>query len=216
MSVNAIAMKSIFWRPFQAALLGAIVKGIGSGWRVADDWYAPMKVRDGTIKRESAIVAQVSVYSYLLDMAWLGLQKAFPAMAVEAKDSLAKGLLRSLPAAGGIFIAEAMSRKWAPRNLWNPDGTLKQEYKTGAQGNPAAQSPVESPKAEPARSVEKKSEHHSIKRQPLTFAQATPGPSSPVMPLPLPNRPSRPSFRATTFASRTPARPFLSTPFSLS
>ncbi len=111
-----------------AAMAAALPKAVGAGWRVVDDYNAPWPVKKDTIKRESLTVAQVSFYGAMIKAGFKGLEQVSQRISVQGeRNLLAKGL-QKLEANQPVFliglmctanfIAEAFSRKVAPRNIW--------------------------------------------------------------------------------------------------
>lgn len=136
MAVSLVS-KAFAGEAFYTAMAGVATKGVGSGFRVWDDRHAPAPVKKNTLKREGMTLAQVSAYTYLID--WV-MQKLMPkgvqvvkgmvgevspkAQALMQKAANRKILLKAIPVSAGIFLAEAIGRKMAPRELWDEDGTL--------------------------------------------------------------------------------------------
>jgi hypothetical protein len=119
---------------FYTALAGVATKGVGSGFRAWDDRNAPWQVKKNTLKREGITLAQVSVYTYVIDLL---MQKLLPtaadkikglashdAQALIQKAANQKILLKAIPVSAGIFLAETIGRKIAPRDIWDEDGQL--------------------------------------------------------------------------------------------
>lgn len=166
------------------ALAGVVTKGVGSGFRVWDDRNAPWQVKKNTLQREAITLAQVSVYTYLIDLA---MQKVLPkaadrikglashdAQALLKKAANQKILLKAIPVSAGIFLAETMGRKIAPRNIWDEDGKLNDEIADAHEG-------TDHPKSERGETTEQASEKKTsgpkAKPLPLTFAQAPVSPN---------------------------------------
>lgn len=139
MAVSLVS-KAFAGEAFYTAMAGVGAKGVGSGFRVWDDRHAPSQVKKNTLKREAATLTQVSAYTYLIDTVMQKLLgkggQATSAMAGEIssktqaliqKAANRKILLKAIPVSAGIFLAEAIGRKLAPREIWDEDGTLNDD-----------------------------------------------------------------------------------------
>ncbi len=205
---------------FHTALAAVATKGVGSGYRVWDDRNAPWQVKKNTIQRESATLGMVSALTAALD--WLGHQFSLKHIPFQGLKTLLQKaashhiLLKSIPITLGIFAAEAISRKVAPRNIWKPGGELNESVIEGDEDHSEDDGDED---AINAKVAEKKmsGDAHSIKHQPLTFAQSGPGsdnnPSpftSPVLPQFIPQ--FVPQFIPLGLSSQSAHNPFLSAP----
>lgn len=162
---------------FYTALAGVATKGVGSGFRAWDDRNAPWQVKKNTLKREGITLAQVSVYTYMIDLL---MQKLLPkatdkikgmashdAQAFIQKAANQKILLKAIPVSAGIFLAETIGRKIAPRDIWDEDGQLNDKIiERDEQDDEFDDDDLE-------ESLEKKTHGPKAKSLPLTFAQAS-------------------------------------------
>ncbi|WP_303673568.1 hypothetical protein [Vampirovibrio chlorellavorus] len=216
MAINPVTT-SIAREVFHTALAGVATKGVGSGYRVWDDRNAPWRVKKNTIQREAATLGMVSAFTAALD--WLGHQfnlKHIPFQGLKNLLQKAAGhqvLLKAVPITLGIFAAEAISRKVAPRNLWKPGGALDESVIEGDEDH-------DEEDGDKAAIRDKASEkkmsggHHSIKQQPLTFAQSGPDTHSRPSPLGTPVFPPlvpqlMPQFTPQALTSPSAYNPFL-------
>ena len=127
-----------------AAAAAALPKAVGAGWRVFDDYNAPWQVKKDTIKRESLTVAQVSFYGAMIKAGFKGLEQFYQRISVEGERNLLAQGLHKLEANQPVFliglmctanfVAEACSRKVAPRKIWP-----KPEDKSGKKADVVAQ-----------------------------------------------------------------------------
>lgn len=212
MAINPVTT-SIAREVFHTALAGVATKGVGSGYRVWDDRNAPWRVKKNTIQRESATLGMVSAFTAALD--WLGHQfnlKHIPFQGLKNFLQKAAGhqvLLKAIPITLGIFAAEAISRKVAPRNLWKPGGALDESVIEGDEHHDEDDWDED---ARQDKALEKKmtGDHHSIKQQPLTFAQAGPATHSSPFPLATPVFSQIiPQFPLPALANPSAVNPFL-------
>jgi hypothetical protein len=186
MAISPIS-SSIAREVFHTSLAGVGAKGVGSSFRVWDDRNAPDKVKVNTIKREVATLGMVSSFTAGID--WVGQmvrQKAVQNATLKNlvnKVAHHQTLIKAVPVSLGILMAEAFSRKLAPRNIWSEDGELNEsildseddkahDEKDEKDEKDAKASPVASKSKLPG--TEKKTPHPPAKRLPLTFAQASP------------------------------------------
>lgn len=195
MAVSLIS-SSIAREIFHTSLASVSAKGVGSAFRVWDDRHAPDPVKVNTIKREAVTLGMVSAFTAGVD--WFGQmasQKAAQSATLKTlmnKVAHHRILIKAVPVTLGILMAEAFSRKLAPRDIWSEDGQLNESIldsdDTEAEESDKEASPVASePKLS---STEKKTSRPPAKRLPLTFAQAAPSqqyshfPAGPLFPTP--------------------------------
>lgn len=195
---------------FYTALAGVATKGVGSGFRAWDDRNAPWQVKKNTLKRESITLAQVSVYTYVIDLL---MQKLLPkasdkmkgmasqeAQAFIRKAANQKILLKAIPVSAGIFLAETIGRKIAPRDIWDEDGQLQDDI----EGPKAHDDDDRDESYASADATEKKTPGSKAKPLPLTFAQAPVSAhyltGSPVTPLSWPLFPANSAHPANPFS----------------
>lgn len=177
MAINPVTT-SIAREVFHTALAGVATKGVGSGYRVWDDRNAPWQVKKNTIQRETATLGMVSAFTAALD--WLGHQfnlKHIPFQGLRTflqKAASHQVLLKAIPITLGIFAAEAISRKVAPRNLWKPGGELDESVIEGHDDHDE-DDPDEDAKNDKVAEKKMSGGAQVIKHQPLTFAQSGPG-----------------------------------------
>jgi hypothetical protein len=179
MAVSLIS-SSIAREIFHTSLASVSAKGVGSAFRVWDDRHAPDQVKVNTIKREAVILGMVSAFTAGVD--WFGqmiTQKAAQNATLKTmmnKVAHHRILIKAVPVTLGILMAEAFSRKLAPRDIWSEDGHLNESI-LDSDDSEADESDKEalSVASEPKLSgTEKKTSRPSAKRLPLTFAQAAP------------------------------------------
>jgi hypothetical protein len=215
MAINPVTT-SVAREVLHTALAGVATKGVGSGYRVWDDRNAPWRVKKNTIQRESATLGMVSAFTAALD--WLGHQfnlKHIPFKGLKTflqKAASHQILLKAIPITLGIFAAEAISRKVAPRNLWKPGGELDESV---IEGDRDLDEDDRDEDAIQDKALQKKMSeaHHSIKHQPLTFAQSGSGMDSRPSPLATPVFPQYiPRYFPSGLASHSAHNPFLSAP----
>lgn len=111
-----------------AAAVAAGPKSVGSFFRVYDDHNAPWDVKKNTMKRELFTVGQVSLYGVAIERSVEGLKRVAQKMTVKGESNLLSTGLQKLQANQALFliglsctanfIAESLSRKIAPRNIW--------------------------------------------------------------------------------------------------
>jgi hypothetical protein len=99
--------------PAQSILYAVITKGVGSGYRVADDWNGPPPRLQKTLKREGTLLA-------LTTGATAGIQMLFTKVlssTLSKRPGLAAHelVLRALVTAPALIFAEWMSRKISPK-----------------------------------------------------------------------------------------------------
>ena len=112
----------------KAVFAAAVPKSVGSAFRIGDDKKAPSEVRRSTILRESATLGQVSVYAALIDSSFNGLKQFAERMPKNGGSHLLVEGLHKMQSNKTLFLiglsatanilAEAVSRKLAPRNIW--------------------------------------------------------------------------------------------------
>jgi hypothetical protein len=111
-----------------AAAVAAGPKSVGAFFRIGDDSKAPWDVEKETIKRELATVGQVSLYGVAIERAVGGLTRIAERMTVHGESNLFSTALQKLQGNHALFliglsctanvVAETVSRKLAPRNIW--------------------------------------------------------------------------------------------------
>ena len=109
-------------------MVSVVPKSVGSAFRVKDDRQAPWAVKKNTLRREGAILAQVTGYSIIIDRSVKALESLAQKMIRNGEISLFPRLIQKLQgnkalfliglSASSNYIAESVSRKWAPRNIW--------------------------------------------------------------------------------------------------
>lgn len=199
---------------FHTSLAGVATKGVGSTFRVWDDRHAPRRVKTNTLKREAATLGMVSVFTAGIDLAGQKIaQKAAQNPALKAL--IAKGaknhiLYKAVPVTLGIAMAEILSRKWAPRDIWDEDGHLDDSVSKLDDDDDDHEDWDDDDRLKFSQnnqdrmnSAEKKTALREAKRLPLTFAQAAPsqpGKSLSPGPFPVPS--------ATPFTASPLVNPF--------
>ncbi|WP_373531140.1 hypothetical protein [Vampirovibrio sp.] len=186
MAISSIS-SNIAREVFHTSLAGVAAKGVGSSFRVWDDRNAPSPIQKNTIKREAATLAMVSAFTAGIDLAGQKItQKAAQIPAL--KTTLEKAahhriLIKAVPVSLGILMAELLSRKLAPRNIWSEDGQLNESVLDSDSDSDdedidaldkADHKAPDTSAEQPSGTRNKKTAHAHVhpKPLPLTFAQA--------------------------------------------
>lgn len=167
-----------------SVLTSVLPKAVGSMYRVWDDRRAPVDIKTKTILREASILAQVMVYASIIDLATQLLECKAKQAAIGTGNKLLSFLYQKMKnnhtmvtigiACTANCVAELVSRKIAPRDIWNKN-----------QSGLKALVPAKSDKSQPeTKHGEDKQDHpgffsHGSKsaplHEPLTFsANASP------------------------------------------
>jgi hypothetical protein len=208
MAVNSIATKSFL----MAAAVAAAPKSVGGLFRVWDDHNAPWPIEKGTIKREGLTVAQVALYGVAIERAVKGMESIGRRLSHGGESNLLSDGLRKLQGNQALFliglsctanfIAEAVSRKLAPRNIWNKPGInalINLEPSAKAPTSPelcedAYTAPVNLLPLFKSNSAHK---HHQRHHQPVSF---TSRPAPALAPNPFQNAISTPPVARSPFS----------------
>jgi hypothetical protein len=196
----------------RAILVSVAPKSVGGAYRIYDDRKAPEKVKRNTVRRELATLGQVAFYSVTLDRAVKQLEAAAITHLKKNPNRLVAGALRKfqqnqamflvLLACCSNFIAEAVSRKLAPRDIWEkpPAGF---DTHTSKKEDDDDEDDDEKKDTRPARSSyaftlpSKRTEP----LQPLTFANAAQSAGYPPSPFYLaPSQLKEPPFSPARFS----------------
>ena len=180
----SVIRSSIVRDAMHTAIAGALTKGVGSGFRIYDDRHAPKDVKRNTIRREAITVGQVSVYSFMMDTLGQKVVGAMKDRGLVNKQWLAniarhKTLLKIAPISAGIFLAEVVGRKFAPRDIWE-DPEIREvvsHHQDDDDDDEEAVHREENPFF-PSRKGARLSGEEPLQRSPITFANNPSAPRS--------------------------------------
>ncbi len=206
----------VLWKSFLGGCVtGGISKSAGSIYRLKDDHNAPHEVLENTKRREALTVTLTTLCSGAVKTGFdqaiaLVVQKTEGQVQRVAKTMARNSNYITIPIIFiGSLMAECLSRKVAPRDIWTQDGAMKPSLThQGPQAHPAEVDDDDDDEADdddhhtesrsaqqtasqPHWNPEKKTSRSLAKPLPLTFAQAS---SSP-----LPTRSDSTQAQATPF-----------------
>ena len=101
----------------QSVMYAVITKSVSSGFRIKDDWRAPLAVKSKTMEREAVLLGLTTVFTtaiqHLFTKTLSGMLKKNPRLAgLEL-------IFRTILTAPALIVAEIASRKMAPKPKWD-------------------------------------------------------------------------------------------------